>query len=209
MAFTDQQIMNMIQFVMIETPNNGATWDSGLWTQTEVIDYLNHRQNRFLKDTHLQIGIANIDAVQGTAEYNLPDDWINTVRVAWIALDGTTKELTRSDVWEADYGIPTWSYVQATPKVYYDGKPLVIKIMPVPNAAGTIQVHYVPLASIFDGTGEIATVPDEFVHPIKYGALTDMFSKIGRANDPRAQYCSQRYLLGQEIARLLLGGWKK
>lgn len=209
MAFTDQQIMTQIQNVVIEPPDGGVTWPSGLWSANEVISYLDQRQNRFLKDTHFQFGIANITATQGQELYDLPDDWINTIRVLWIAPDGTTTELPRSDVWEADYGIPTWSYVQGTPKIFYDGgKPITIRIMPIPDTNGTLQVHYVPYAALLTGAGEIFTLPDEFVPPVKYGALADMFTKVGRANDPvRAEYCDKRYQLGIEIARLLVGGF--
>jgi len=77
MAFTDQQIEQQIQYTVIEPPDLGATWPSGLWTAAEVVDYLNQRQHRFLKDTHLQIGLANIPVTQGTSLYDLPDDWID------------------------------------------------------------------------------------------------------------------------------------
>lgn len=210
MAFTDQIVMQQIQNVMIEPPDNGATWPSGLWGQAEVVSYLNQRQNRFLKDTHFQIGIANIVATAGTGLYDLPDDWINTVRVLWIDGAGNVKELPRSDTWEADYGIPTWSYVNATPEIFYDGgKPITIRVMPTPDADGTIQVHYVPYSANLDGGGELMTLPDEFTPATKYGALADMFTKVSRAQDQsRAKYCEQRYQLGVEVARLLLGGFK-
>lgn len=210
MAFTDTDILQQIQYVVIETPDGGVTWDSGLWTHDEVTEYLDQRQNMFLKDTHFQFGIALIDGIAGTGIYDLPDDWINTIRVLWIAQDGTTKELPRSDTWEADNGIPTWSYVNGVPLIFYDGgKPITLRIMPTPAANGTIQVHYVPYSALLTGDGELMTLPGEFVPPIKYGALSDMFSKVGRAQDPiRAQYCEQRYQLGLEVARLLVEGYK-
>lgn len=211
MAFTDQQILNQMQYAMIETPNSGASWGSGFWSAAEVINYLNHRQNRFLNDSYLQIGIANIDATQGVNTYDLPDDWIITTSVIWIDTDGSTHELIASSVWEADHGIPTWSYVQGVPKIYTDvDTPLTtIKIAPLPNAAGTIQVHFVPTAVLLDGTGELMTLPDEFISAVKYGAMSDMLNKVGRATDPiRAEYCKRRYELGIEIAKMLLKGWR-
>lgn len=210
MSVTDQQVMNEIQLTMIEPPDNGATWPSGLWTQDEVIGYMNQRQNRFLKDTLVQIGIANITTQIGVGTYDLPDDWINTVRVLMIRSDNTTKELARSDTWEADHGIPTWSYVVDEPKLYYDGgTPLTVRLMPIPEAVYTLQIHYTPLGAVLDGTGELLTLPDEMIPTIKYGALADMFSKVGRANDAnRAKYCEDRFMLGVEITRMLLGGFK-
>ena len=177
----------------------------------EVVSYLNQRQNQFLKDTHCQFGIANIPATQGVSKYDLPDDWINTIRVLWISEDGITKELPRSDTWEADHGIPSWTYEEGTPLIFDDGgtKPISIEIMPTPDADGIIQIHYVPYAALLDGTGELMTLPDEFIPSVKYGTISDMLNKVGRGSDaPRAKYCEQRYQLGCEIARLLVEGFK-
>lgn len=212
--YTDQALLQQIQYTVIEPPDGGVTWPSGLWTREEVLNYLNQRQNRFLKETHLQFGIALIQGVVGTIYYDLPWDWIATVRVLWINDEGETSALMRSDTWEADNGIPTWSYVKGLPKIYYDGgAPISLAIMPPPDGTppvtpGTIQIHYVPTAVDLTGDGEILTIPNEFVPSVKYGGLADMLMKVGRAQDPRAQYCSQRYQLGVEIARLLVKGFK-
>lgn len=210
MSITDQEVLQQIQNTVIEPPDLGQTWPSELWTKVEVASYVDQRQNRLLKDTHLQWGIANITGVQGTIIYDLPDDWINTIRVVWIFQDGTTKELARSDTWEADHGKPSWSYVQGTPDMYYDGgKPITLRIIPKPNVNGTIQIQYVPYSAIVEGDGELMTVPDEFVVSVKYGALADMFSKVGRGQDVnRAKYCEQRYALGVELARMLVLGFE-
>jgi len=207
--FTDQFIMTQIQNTMIEPDDGGQTWPSQLWTTAEVVSYLNQRQNRFLKNTHFQFGIANITTAIGTETYDLPDDWINTIRVLWLNADGTNKEITRSDLWEADNGIPTWSYVNGTPLIFSDGgKPITLRLAPIPDAISTLIVHYVPIAALLTGNGELMTIPDEFVVPLKYGAMADMLTKVSRVQDVRAQYCEQRYMLGVEVAKLLLKGFK-
>lgn len=211
MSFNDQGVMNAIQYSMLEPPDGGQTWPSGLWTGAEVVGYLNQRQSTFLKNTHLQVGLANINVSQGVGEYSLPADWMNTVRVLWVPPTGTRYELTPSSVWEADHGIPTWGLVQGKPKIYFtENLPtLTIDIAPIPSTAGTMIIYYVPQPVELGGSGEIFTVPDEFVPSVKYGAMSDMLSKMGRAHDPsRASYCMQRYVLGQEIASMLLKGWK-
>jgi hypothetical protein len=58
------------------------------------------------------------------------------------------------------------------------------------------------------GNGSLMTLPDEFVVPLKYGAMADMLTKVSRVQDVRAQYCESRYAMGVEIAKLLLGGFK-
>lgn len=210
--FRDTDLMEQCQYTMMEAPDAGQTWGSDLWTFDEVVRYANQRQQRFLKDTHLQIGIANIAASDGTAEYALPNDWISTVRVLWINEDGESKELTRSDSWEADNGIPNWGTVEGTPKIYIDSQVTPVQTLtlaPTPDEDGTIQIQYVPFGALLTGDGEIITLPDECVPTLKYGMLADMFSKVGRANDPtRAQYCMQRYQMGIEVTNMLLKGFK-
>lgn len=208
-TFTDRAIMEQIQYAVIEPPDDGQTWPSGLWSMAEVAEYLDQRQNKFLKDTHAQFGIANIPVTANYNEYNLPGDWISTIRVLWIDEDDNMVELPRSDTWEADNGIPTWSYVAGTPKIFYDGgRPITIRLMPIPDTAGTLQVHYVPYSALIDGSGETFTLPSEFVPFVRYGAIADMLSKVGRAQDQsRAEYCAKRYQMGVEIARLLLRGF--
>lgn len=210
MSFTDQQVLQQIQYTVIEPPDLGATWPSGLWTKDEVIRYLNQRQNRLLKDTHLEVGIADIPGVIGTSEYNMPFDWIATIRMVWTPTGGSAVELCNSDTWEADHGIPTWSNTNGTPKIFVDylGATLRINIAPSPDVNGTFQIYFVPIAVDLDGTGELFTIPDEFVPYVKYGALADMLEKVGRGQDPRAEYCEKRYQMGIEIANMLLNGWK-
>jgi hypothetical protein len=217
MSISDIQLLTQMQYTMIEPVDGGLSWQSGLWTAQEVLNYLNQRQNRFLKDTQMQIGLAMIPAAAGTLQYDLPDDWITTVRVVWISSDRATRELIRSNAWEADNGIPSWTYVAGAPIIYIDVDTpvLTIKVAPLPDEDGTIQVQYVPLAGLLTGQnitplGEPFTLPDEFVPYVKYGALADMWSKVGRGMDPeRAAYCQDRYMMGVEIGKMMLMGWKK
>lgn len=206
---TDQTVMESIQYTVIEPPDLGATWPSGLWSQSEVINYINQRQNKFLKDTQLQFGIAVQPVNIGQGTYDLPDDWITSLRCVYINTAGASKELPRSDTWEADYGMPNWTQANGTPKIFYDGgKPISLELIPAPDAGGTIQLHYVPYGALLDGSGELMTVPCEFVPSIKYGVIADMLTKVGRANDaPRAEYCANRFSLGVDIARLLVKGF--
>lgn len=211
MATTDQQVMEQIQYAVIEPPDQGQTWPSGLWSMTEVVNYLTQRQNRFIRDTAVQIGISDyIPTLQGTYAYDLPDDWIQTVGVVWFNANGIGTELIRSDSWEADLGIPSWPTTQAPPKLFMDssGPTLTIRIAPVPDQAGNLQIYYIPIAPDLTGAGEILIVPDEIAIPVlKYGAMADMLWKVARAMDPRAQYCEQRYTLGIELTKMLLSGW--
>lgn len=210
MAIADTTALSAIQFAVLELPDSGATFPSGLWTPEEVRTYLTERQNRFLKQTLIQVGVAVTDAGPArSAMFALPADWIATVSVVWQGEDGVIKELIRSDPFAADHGDPTWTVEARTPTVYLDyAQPtLQLQVAPIPNVGGRLEILYVPLGAPFTGTGEIFTLQDEFADAVIRGALADMLAKDGRGKDPaRAAYCEGRYQLGVDAARIILDG---
>ena len=208
---TDTEILNQLQDALMEPRNDGATWPSGLWTVSEVLANLNERQNRFLKSTQLQVGLADLTVTAGVGRYALPDDWLTTVDVYWRTSTGTLTALDRADSFEADHGLPTWGFTRGTPILYMDeDSPLLqIQIAPIPDVDGRLLLLYIPQAAPLDGSQELFTVPNEYVHAVgKYGTLADLFGKDGRgANPEKAAYCEGRYRLAEEMARILLNGW--
>lgn len=209
MAVTDQQLLNDIQYVVIEPPNNGATWPSTLWTLSEVLGYANERQNRLMKETGLVTSLASITANASTGNrFTLPADWVSTVRAAW--KDASHWQgMQRTDTWQADYGLTTWETVAGTPKMYMDAETptLQIQVAPAPSINGTIEIVYVALTTTLDQSGINLTVPDEFAPYIKWGILADMLSKVlGRQHDfDRAKYCEERFQEGILLAQVLVG----
>lgn len=210
MSFTDQQVLNEIQYTVIEPPDSGATWPSGMWTAAETVRYLNQRQDRFIFETHPYVTAANIAVTAGDNLYDLPAGFVKTVRVIWTPTSGTAVELTRGDDWEADHGIPTWTTVEDVPKIYIIEPTLEIKLAPIPDSNGTLRIYYIKTGTTFTGGGISATLQDEMIPSLKYGALADMFGKVGRAHDPiRAKYCADRFQLGIDVTNILLKGFTK
>lgn len=215
MATTDSALAQTIQYMLVEPPDGGQNWPSGLWTRDEVFNLLNQRQNHFLHETMLLIGIANISPiVAGTTRIPLPSDWLKTASMVWRGVDGTVKELLRTDSFEADHAIPTWELTGTTaPLLYMDEETPsgFAQIGPPPLVNGLVELLYVPLGTTLTGNGEILVVPDELAPVVKYGALMDMLRKDGRGQDAgRAQYCQQRYDLGVEAAKIIIDqGWVK
>lgn len=212
MSTTDQALFSNIQTALIEPPNGGQSWPSGLWTRDEVIGASNQRQHRFLHDTLLLVGISSaLPVIIGQHRVNLPADWLRTVSVVWTGNDGTVRELPRADSFEADCIIPTWEATNTNaPLVYseYETPTLQIQIAPAPSVAGSLQLLYVPIGTELNGNGELLVVPDELEHGIRYGALADLLSKDGRGKDPvRAKYCEDRFDLAIELTRIILKGW--
>lgn len=212
MARTDQQLLETLQYAAFEAPDLGATWPSGLWTRSEVLDYLNERQSRFLKASLIQLGIANSAPVLARQSVvALPSDWIATLSVVWYGSDGQVRELIRSDTFELDHGEVSWTTTAATPLAYMDyaTPTLQIQIGPLPAIAGTLQFLYVAQGDPLTGDGDtIASLPDEFVDAaLKYGPLADMFAKEGRGKSPqKAGYAASRYQLALDAAAIIISG---
>jgi hypothetical protein len=207
----DQDLLTAIQFALIEPPNGGASWPSGLWTREEVLGSLNQRQDKLLKDSLLLVGIANLPVAASQHRVDLPFDWIRTISVVWRSTDLTVvRELLRADSFEADHAIPTWDLTDTTaPLVYmeYETPTLQVQIGPAPTGTGTLELLYVPLGTRLTGQNELLVVPDEWAFAVKYGALADLLSKNGRGQDlPRAASAEQKFQLGIEAARLILRG---
>lgn len=211
MATTDSAIMQQVQYALIEPPDGGQSWPSGLWTREELFGLATQAQDAFLYDTLLLVGIANLVVNASDNLIALPTDWLRTVSVVWRGSDGTITELQRSDTFEADHAIPTWELTDSSPIVYMeDDVPgsLLMRIGPAPLVAGTIELLYIPAGTTLTGNGEILVLPDELAHVVKYGVLEGALSKDGRGKDAaRAQYCHDRVQLAAEAAEIILKGW--
>ena len=213
MAILDTDLLSEIQQQLEEDVNAGASWSSGQWTTPEVLSYMNYRQWRFMKETGILLKPATISSLPNITTHPLPPDWISTQRIAWTsAADEIPRQVPRMDGWEADHGLPTWPYNQASkPYGYTDGESptLIFESFPGANEAGTFTVYYSYRGTELDGTGVPLTVPIEFAPAIKWGTISDMLGKVGRAHDPgRAQYAEQRFEEAVQAATIMLNGWQ-
>lgn len=193
-------LLEEIQMHMLESViDDGTTWS--LWTNTEVIEYLNQRIAKFLVATGLireKVSITGSDAI-----VPLPADLIEIRRTAW---NGTG--LGRVDDWMMDMGSVGWNTSSGTPYAYIEEpeNPLQIQLVPTPSTSGTTEIDYVQLPEDLSVVCAPIAVPNMFAPYIKYGVMADMFSKQGEANDPeRAAYCEERFQEGIALARLLMG----
>jgi hypothetical protein len=213
MATTDQQVLSEIQVVLLEPPDGGQAWPSGLWTRDEVVSLLAHRRNRLLKETLVLVKLASPSLTVNIGDHRiaLPTDWVRTVCLVWRGNDGVVRELVTSDAFESDHGLPTWEATNDTaPLVYHewDALNLQVEIAPAPSVAGVLELLYVPTGAVLTGNNVPLDVPDDLAHVVKYGCLADQLRKEGRGQDlTRAGYCQDRFDLGVLATRLLLEGW--
>lgn len=213
MSTTDQEVLSELQSALVEIPDGGGTWPSGLWTRDEVVSLLSHRQNRLLKESLLLVKLAspNLTVNIGDHRIALPTDWVRTITIVWRGNNGVVRELVPSDSFISDHGISTWESTNGPyPLVYHewDALNLQVEIAPAPTVAGTLELLYVPTGTALTGNGVTFAVPDELTHVVKYGCLADQLRKDGRGQDlQRAEYCESRFALGVMAAQLILRGW--
>lgn len=214
MSVTDQVILEQIQRVTLEGVGDlGATWPSGMWTLVEVLGYLNQRQDRFLAASGLMWTRLETAITLAQADQANPTNWIHTLLMAYKTGAGLYKELPRLDALELDYVLPTWPGASsATPRGFYevDGNTTTAYVVPIPTDAGSaLERYYVAMGTTLTQAGIAFSVPDEFVPTLKYGALADMFSKVGQAANPElAAACEERWTEGVELGKLMsTEGW--
>jgi hypothetical protein len=215
MAVTDQTILEQMQRVTLEgTGDLGLTWPSGMWTLAEILGYLNQRQDRFLAATGLLWKRLETAITLAQSDQANPTDWVATVFIAYKTGAGLYRELPKLDALELDFKLPTWPGASsATPRGYYeiDGNTLTTYVVPIPTDAGSaLERYYIALGTALTQNPAVNfSVPDEFVPTIKYGALAEMFGKVGQAHNPvLAAACEARWEEGVEVGRIMATeGW--
>jgi|SRR5665213_204103 len=203
----DTDAVGEITQAVIEEP----TFASGLWTEAEILTYMNLRQYRFLKATRVIAATAIVPWVPGQPEHDLPADWIDTVTARWHSFaDETWVPIPASDSFELDHLTPETALTVLPPQGYRDSdlETLRIALGPAPTAPGELEIVYVALSPLLDGSGIPFEIPDMFGPYLKYGVLADMLAKEGRGQDLlRARYCEQRFEEGLALASALLDGF--
>lgn len=203
---TDQELLEELQRALIEPPDLGATWPSGLWTTAEVVGYANQRQDRMLKETLAVVSWLDTPLAPGQSQQDLPDGWLAT-RNAFLVYQAATVPLSPISRREADLMLPDWGASLGRPQWYIEEEWATrqVSLVPPPAVGGVLHLYAALVGNALDGTGIDLTIPDEFAPYLWYGVLADMFGKQGRAFDqPRAQYCEARYQEGVQLGQVLL-----
>ncbi len=212
---TDFQLTNEIQIALLETPNSGSSYSSGLYTSTEVAAALNYRLRDFYKRTGVTIKRStDYSTNRDQVSQNLPNDVIDVVRVAYPDASGNVVAIIpgsqlEEDIFTSDtYGVDAAVEVPQVYTLDVSGV-LQVNLLPPPDDSRTLDYVYVPQPTSLPTTpdGTLLECPTDFSPYIKYGALATLFGKSGETYDPmRAQVCEQFYELGIQVARQWVTG---
>lgn len=206
-SVTDQELLNEIQHVLVETPNQGSSMSTDLWTTTEIIQYLNDRQRQLLRETGVVLKTGVVNGLPNVTRYELPEDCITLRRVSWHAPSGVIKELIRSDPFAMDQLVVDWGILTGTPAIYSESATpnQVFEVSPAPLDSGHFHIVFISIETNLSNTGVRCSIPDEFSPYIKYGALADCWKKAGPMQDLiRAAYCEERFQEGIDLGRALM-----
>src|SRR5438093_5654000 len=161
-GLTDQDLLSEIQIALLERPDGGQSWPSEVWTREEVLGNLNSRIWSILKDTHAVVTRTEIAVpASGLGVVSLPADWMATVSGVWRTAGGVRSPLGPGDSFESDLALPSWETTAATPLVYHDldDESLVLRLAPIPDANGTLELLYVARPPAVNGAGSAIAVP--------------------------------------------------
>lgn len=203
---TDQELLEEIQRLVIEPPDLGATWPSGMWTAPEIVGYGNQRQDRLLKETLAVVSWFETPIAPGQSQQDLPDGWLAT-RNAFLVGGGETVPLSRIGRREADLMLPGWGTNLGRAQWFIEQELATrqLCLVPAPLTGAVLHLYAALVGATLDGTGIWLTIPDDFAPYLAYGILADMLGKQGRAYDaPRAAYCEARFTEGVQLGQALL-----
>lgn len=207
----DTELLSLLQLATLEPDDAGVTWASGMWTQAQVVSWINDIVRDFLAQTGLTAAIDFLTGVPAQGSYDLPQNLIDLRRIAWRPGGSGTgyEELTLVDTFNLDENNDDWpANQQQVPTGYLLNllPSLTVRVHPTPNDIGEAEITLSTLGTEATGAGALLPIPDDWVPYIMWGILGEMLSKQGEASDPeRAAYCQQRYQEGVELARIMCG----
>lgn len=206
----DQALLEELQYALMEQPDGGQSWPTGVFSREDVLDAVNAGIRMIQRDTHLTVTYLEQSITPGSLSVSMPADWMATAHLVWRTFpEGVRTPLTSVDAYEADLALPEWETTLGTPIAYadLDTNTLELRLVPTPNHAGVLENLYVPVPEEITGNGVEVPLPEEFISAVKYAALSILLTSIGRLqDDERAKYCDQRYAVTQIAADLLLKG---
>jgi len=212
---TDRELLDELQYVLIEPPDQGDTWPSLIWTRDEVLEAVNGAIRTLYRHVHLYVGGVHLPVAAGATAVPLPERWLATVLVVWRDLSTTPPTRTPLgpvDSFEGDLAAPGWEVTPGLPLGYadLDTEQRTLRLVPTPAADGLAELLYVLVPPAVTGALPATDLPvaEEFIDGVKYATLGWLLRKVGRLVDPeRAAYCERRAQLTETAAAILLGGW--
>jgi hypothetical protein len=200
----DTDLYTIIQYHLLEPAAwNPWTGVSKQFTPDDLLNAVQRRRDELLSITGCTITERLIPAVAGRIQ--LIDTVIDVRRMAYVpsALFPTqaASAMWPEDTWAEQSFNRNYTITSAgTPFTYLlsTQPPISFDTDRPPAYAGNYDLLTVEAGAVLAvSTPSLLSIPDDWTHVIKWGALADLLSRESNAKDiPRATYCEQRYRLG-------------
>ena len=203
-ALKDTDLYTLMQYHLLEPAVGVNPWTgaSAQFSADDLISATQRRRDEVLGVTGCTTTLRTVGAVLGRIV--LPDTVIDVRRMAYLPAVGSPSIVWKDDTWalqafntgypQAPAGTPVSYQLSTEPPISFDtDRP--------PGFAGSYELLTVEAGqSLSAGSASLLSVPDDWTHVVKWGALADLFSRESNARDPlRAQYCNQRYQMGVKL----------
>lgn len=203
----DTDLYAYLQYHLLEPATGVNPWGgSKQFAADDLIRAVERRRNEILSACASSLTVRTVPAVNGRIV--LPDSVTDIRRMAYLpdalyVAQGAPSASTMwvEDAWgEQSYdtawplvpaGVPFRYLVTTQPPVSFDTD--------IPPAyAGVYELLTLEAgAPLSAAVPQFLSIPDDWTHVIKWGALADLLSRESLAKDsPRAQYCETRYRMG-------------
>ena len=215
LTVTDRAVINDIEYHFQEPATSawaGGWTGTAMFTMADITTALQNRRDQFLVDTGVIITRTTPSSgVPSGGRITLADTIIDVRRLAWIQVDGLVTTITplwRVDEYQLTAYDTTWSTSADQVPQYYSilsPPPLTVQLAPAPTDTMNLDLLSVSSGAALSptATATVLGVPDDMAWIVKWGAMADLLSKDGPAQDPeRSAYCQQRYEQGVEMAKI-------
>lgn len=140
--------MNVADFIELFRRETGDSEETYLWSDEEIVGYLNESANdaaerALLIEDSTTADCCEITLVPGTSTYELHD---SVIRVKRVTLAG--KPMRASSIEAMDETGASWETMEGTPHTFIvNGQVTSVRVVPTPTAAGTLNltVYRTPL----------------------------------------------------------------
>lgn len=200
----DTDLYEIIQYHLLEAVAwNPWTGASLQFTADDLLNAIARRRDEILSLTSCTITERLVPAVAGRIQ--LPDTVIDVRRMAYVPSTLFPTQLASvmwpEDTWAEQSFNPDYTVTPAgTPFAYLlSTQPPISFDTDVPPAySGNYDLLTVEAGTALSvSTPSLLSIPDDWAHVIKWGALADLLSRESNAKDiPRAKYCETRYRIG-------------
>jgi hypothetical protein len=203
-------ISTVLSRVAIDLHEEDNTFGTGLWTQNEMLRYVEYAEIDFLRRTGILKYDTTVAVVAGTTRlFTKPT---RTMQIERMSFNGV--RLRRQTSWDLEREDANW---RATPNGrarYWHEDHLPVNQFELdrrPAAGGNLRIFYdtVPVehADAPAGIAENIAVPDVWEPYIRWEVLSLALGKDGDNQDmERSDYAHRRYLLGVFLAKRMVIG---